>query len=354
LAVLAIGVGSWACKGDPQGDLRGDAVEVIAAPSVLFINQGETELVLIEVNDAQGNQLGISDFAMVSNDPLVSVVEDSTFNLVFDAQGNAVRPVPWTRARFAVTGVGGVDATVTASGGGVSTDIPVRVVPLTVPAAFANGAGTINDPVVITAPNLVFDTSPVAVGDTRCQADNDAIAPGIQPAVGFFEECHVLSVAADGSSMTVAAGPDVAGGAVIALGNVMVSFLGTLSLNVTTETAPTVDPTIPTAPGTDGSAPPALPVPANVGEATAFYDTYVMIDNFYTFTPAVDGNYTIELAWPGTADVDLITDVGFGFTLDNPEVVTADLLAGVPIDVIADLYAGAQPGALVIVITWNN
>jgi hypothetical protein len=91
-----------------------------------------------------------------------------------------------------------------------------------------------------------------------------------------------------------------------------------------------------------------------VGEATAFYDTYVMIDNFYTFTPAVDGNYTIELAWPGTADVDLITDVGFGFTLDNPEVVTADLLAGVPIDVIADLYAGAQPGALVIVITWNN
>jgi hypothetical protein len=115
LAVLAIGVGSWACKGDPQGDLRGDAVEVIAAPSVLFINQGETELVLIEVNDAQGNQLGISDFAMVSNDPLVSVVEDSTFNLVFDAQGNAVRPVPWTRARFAVTGVGGVDATVTAS-----------------------------------------------------------------------------------------------------------------------------------------------------------------------------------------------------------------------------------------------
>ncbi len=153
LAVLAIGVGAWACKGDPQGDLRGDAVEVVATPASIFINQGATELVVIEVRDAQGNALGLSDFAMTSSSGNVTVVEDDEFNNIYDAQGDPVRPSPWTRARFEVTGVGTGSATLTASGGGLSLDIPVRVVPVEIMStAISNINPVLGEVVTITLP----------------------------------------------------------------------------------------------------------------------------------------------------------------------------------------------------------
>jgi hypothetical protein len=198
LVVLAIGVGSWACKGDPQGNLRGDAVQVIAAPSSLFIDQGETELVLIEVLDDQGNQLGITDFAMTSGSPVVTVLEDSTFNLVFDAEGNAVRPSPWTRARFHVCAGTFVfvpnptpddpnagdqvcmdnitgSTTLTASGGGLTLDIPVRLVPVSLlTGAISPTAPAITETVTITMPpGVLLDpaTSTVTFSDGSVPAN---------------------------------------------------------------------------------------------------------------------------------------------------------------------------------------
>jgi len=153
LAVLAIGVGAWACKGDPQGDLRGDAVKVNATPSSIFVDQGETALVQIEVVDAQENALGVTDFAMTASSAVVSVAEDDAFNNIYDAAGNAVRPSPWTRARFEVTGVNTGSATLTASGGGISLDIPVRVVPVAIQtAAVSNINPVLGEVVTITLP----------------------------------------------------------------------------------------------------------------------------------------------------------------------------------------------------------
>lgn len=175
LAVLAIGVGAWACKGDPQGDLRGDAVKVNASPASIFVNQGETALVQIEVVDAQENALGITDFAMTASSAVVSVAEDVAFNNIYDAAGNAVRPSPWTRARFEVTGVNTGSATLTASGGGVSLDIPVRVVPVSLlTGAVSNATPALTEVVTITMPaGVVLDpaTSTVTFSDGSVPAN---------------------------------------------------------------------------------------------------------------------------------------------------------------------------------------
>jgi len=176
LAVLAIGVGAWACKGDPQSALRGDPVAVTASPTSMFINQGDDELIVIEVVDEQGNQLGISDFSLISNNAaLVSVQEDSAFNLVYDAQGVATRPVPWTRARYKVTGVGTGATTLTASGGGLTLDIPARSVPISLlTGALSNATPGLTEVVTITMPaGVVLDpaTSTVTFADGSVPAN---------------------------------------------------------------------------------------------------------------------------------------------------------------------------------------
>jgi hypothetical protein len=211
LVILAIGVGSWACKGDPQGDLRGDAVAVIASPSSLFINQGETELVLLEVNDAQDNQLAISDFTLTSNDPGVTVVEDSTFNLVFDANGDAVRPSPWTRARFEVTGTAFVSTTLTASGGGVTREVPVRVVPaMDLAVSISNLTPPLGDTLTFTA----------AAGTHFTDSSVVRFAGDSTPACNCIP--IVVSVDPTGATMLVLVGPNVNGPATIS--NVQVNF----------------------------------------------------------------------------------------------------------------------------------
>jgi hypothetical protein len=301
LVILAIGVGSWACKGDPQGSLnRGDAVKILAAPTALFIDQGETELILVEVLDEQGNQLGITDFAMTSNNPGVTVVEDTTFNLVYDAQGNATRPSPWTRARFEVTGVNTVGTTVTASGGGLTLDIPVRVVPVNILApTISNANPVLGEEVTITFPSGV-------------------VADPATTTVSFPSSPTPVNVVVDpaGTSITFLPGPNTAEAATIS--NLSMTYASSVPpFSLDTE-VPITTPAITEVPVTWSNA---SPIPGEIVRMTAgagfqFSATSTVVSaTFSTLIDAVD---------PGGTFIDLVFPIGGGgFELVSGVISTA-------------------------------
>lgn len=319
LVVLAIGVGSWACKGDPQSTLnRGDAVKVFAAPSALFIDQGETELILIEVLDAQGNQLGITDFAMSSNNPGVTVVEDTTFNLVYDANGVATRPSPWTRARFIVGGVNTVGTTVTASGGGVTLDIPVRVNPVNIlTPAISNITPVLGEVVTITLP----------VG---------VVADPVNTTVSFPGSPTPVNVVVDpsGTSLSFLPGPNTAVAATIS--NLSMTYApGVPSFSLDTE-VPITTPAITEVPVTWSNT---SPIPGEVVRMTAgagfqFSATSTVVSStFSTLVDAVD---------PAGAWVDVVFPIGGGgFEVVSGAVSTA--APQFPLTVPADNHINSVP-----------
>jgi len=224
LAVLAIGVGAWACKGDPQSALRGDAALVVASPASLFLQQGISELVTIEVVDDQGNQLSIPDFALTSNNAGITVAEDSGYNYIYDASGVATRPSPWTRARYVVTGSAFVSTTLTASGGGVSLDLPARVVPATDLAfGISDLAPPLGDTLTFTA----------AAGTHFTDSSSVTFASGPAPIV--------VSIDPTGATMRILPGPNTNGPATVT--NVQVNFDPSLVFTVTSTDA-VVNPTI--------------------------------------------------------------------------------------------------------------
>ncbi len=159
----------------------------------------------IEVVDAQENALGVTDFAMTSNNAGVTVVEDTAFNNIYDAAGNAVRPSPWTRARFEVTGTAFVSTTLTASGGGVTVDIPVRVLPAAnLAVGISNLTPPLGDTLTITA----------APGTHFTDSSTVSFAGGPAPVL--------VSIDPAGAFMLVLPGPSTSGQATIT--NVQVNF----------------------------------------------------------------------------------------------------------------------------------
>jgi hypothetical protein len=296
----------------------------------MFVQQGETELILIEVVDAQGNQLGISDFAMVSK-----------FNLVFDAQGNAVRPVPWTRARFAVTGVGGVDATVTASGGGLSMDIPVKVVPTSMPSVFTPASADPGTPITVTASGYLFPAGSAL--DFGLNSNSISL------------DAPILSTAADASSITVCPFPGSSGGGNFS--GVSINFLPTTPLAIPGTGQLDITTNVTALPGTDDPlTAPTISAPTVVGEATCTFDVGSGFDaagdKYYNADITVDGSYTIDLYWSNGADEDLFATNGFSFYA-QPETVSGPLVAG-PEQIIVELFSGATPAWIGIVITRDS
>ena len=52
LALLAIAVGAWACKGDPNESLnRGTGTTINAFPNVVFVDNGAVQEVFVDVRD---------------------------------------------------------------------------------------------------------------------------------------------------------------------------------------------------------------------------------------------------------------------------------------------------------------
>ncbi|HXI20015.1 MAG TPA: hypothetical protein VNH46_02970 [Gemmatimonadales bacterium] len=151
--MLAAVIGVLSCKGDPTSDLRNGVDHLLADPGALFADSGATKNVVVTAVDAQGNLLG-THFALGTVGAGITVVEDDSFNLVYDNNGNLVRPSDPTRARYIVTTtVNTASTSFTVTAGGKSITIPVRVLPASVPSpTVSNNTPGLGDTVTMTLP----------------------------------------------------------------------------------------------------------------------------------------------------------------------------------------------------------
>lgn len=227
MVVLTAAVALWSCSGDPTDSFQGGE-KIVASPTAVFVNQGGTEFITVQLIDGQGSQLA-ADFEVRNIGPGITVTQDTSF-LPTTNGGHLL-----TSARFAVGGVDPTSSTFEVVAGGVTDTIPVRVVPTGtgIPIVTVSSTGpNANDPTVLTvaAPFQFFADSGVST---------DAGA-GI-----------VISRAADGRSITVLPPP---GSTTTATVSVAADYLPSVPLPTTTDVPLTISATVPTLAGADAPA----------------------------------------------------------------------------------------------------
>jgi hypothetical protein len=321
IALLAAAAGLWSCNGDPTGDLR-EGEKILSDPASVFISQGETKFVTVEMVDGQGNQLA-TDFAAQDISPGITVVEDPTF-----LETTIGTRLP-TQERFVVTGVTPSVNSFVVTGGDVADTIPVRVLPISFTPTFSNAAPAQNEAITITAPaGFVF-------------ASDAIISFGADTAV-------VVSRAVDGTSFTFVPVPGfVAGRFPGTVSGALSDLFNTVPLSI-----PSVDsvdiPGIAAIPGTGapGTAPnlngPAVGTSAVLFDAGTFTGADLTFDaglgaQYYKITITEAGDYKFTTNWVGAAtapDIDAIlcsdatcSDGGTsaGVTAGQPESATLTL-----------------------------
>ena len=195
-SVLLAAVGLLGCRDNPIEPGEGVA-KIVASPSRIFIAQGGSENVTIQALDDQGNPL--PDAVTVSAQPGagVTVTKDESLRPTYAPDGTLVPLPEGTVSRFIVTATEFVKTSFTVTAGGVTLDIPVEVVPATLPATLSKTDLAWGDTITITAPAGTFfrDTSRVT------------FAGGIAPII--------VDRAADGSSIRLIPGPNSSGAATV-------------------------------------------------------------------------------------------------------------------------------------------
>ena len=294
ITLLAAATGLWSCNGDPTGDLRAGE-RILADPASVFLDEGATKFVTVQLIDGQGNQLA-TDFSAQNVGSGITVEKDPTF-----LQTTINTHLP-TQARFVVTGTTPVVSSFDVSAGDSTLTIPVRVLPTSFTPGFSTAAPAQNEIVTITAPS----------GFSFASAS--AVVSGADTGV-------IVSKAADGSTLSFVAKP----GLDTLPTTSRLTVVGTTSdlyssvpLTLPTTDSITIAPVAAIA-GTDapGSAPTfAAPLAAS-GTVTAVFDkgTFTGADvtaigfgatanQYYQITIPEAGDYSIAVGWDGTSDLD--------------------------------------------------
>jgi hypothetical protein len=140
------------CNSEPTGDLRNGPEQLVATPSQLFIEVGETKTVEVGAVDAQGNPLDFN-YEVTETGTGINVRRDSSFLPIFVNDSVLQAPAVGPRFRFIVEGTGYTQTSFTVSAGGLDIEIPVQVVPqLGLAATFSNEAPALGESVTLTAP----------------------------------------------------------------------------------------------------------------------------------------------------------------------------------------------------------
>ena len=284
--------GLAACSGDPTGDLRNGVDHLLATPSAIFLTRGAVTNVTVEAVDEQGNRQG-TRFTLGAVSPMIRVVEDSSFNLIYDSHGNLVFPEKPTRLRYAVSPLASAgDASFVVRAGGREITVPVRLVPDSVAATYSSATPAPGDTVTLTtaAPFQLRANATVDAGGSR------AILVGRTPTTLQF-------VPLPGG----AAGPATVNG-------VALDYASSLSLSLPTTAALAVPAGLT---GVDALATaPALTLPA-AGATTMFVDAGAMqpvpecdADNgspcrAYRLDLATARTFKVDATWQGTTDLGL-------------------------------------------------
>lgn len=236
--VLAVALAALSCKGDPTDSLRNGVDHLVATPSSIFLAAGATTTILVEAVDEQGNRQG-TGFTLGTVGAGITVVEDDSFNLIFNEKGNQVPPSKWPRVQYVVTATANTaSSSFVVSAGGKNLTIPVRVIPtdLTV-ATLSNATPALGDTIVITAP-APFKFTPASL----------ASAAG-GPIV-------TLGISADSSQLTVVPGPSILGP--VSVSNTVLDYAPTVGPFALTSAAALSTPAVTNVAATFSSATPAV------------------------------------------------------------------------------------------------
>lgn len=330
LVVLVASVALGSCSGDPTDSYRGEPVGIVANPTALFLERGQTQQVIVEVIDEQGNPL--PEDVSFAGGTGITVVEDTAY-----LQTSTTEQQPKYERAFNVTANELVSTSFTVTGGGQTGDVIVRVTPpaAEIPLAAATFAGpNPSDPVTLTVPApYIFP----ATSNTVWIVGADTLYGEV---VGFSE---------DGRTLTVLPYPGMTTAPTVITA---IDYLPTTELETTTDVPFTVSATPVPKPGTNDLA--TAPTFTLFGGSGGFIDgnggyaaaacgpTNTGVPcQLYKFTVAEDTEFEAYLRWSNEADMglyvtseDLSTDVvacdglGRGAGLNQPEHCTLELPAG--------------------------
>jgi pre-peptidase len=212
--------GLLSCKGDPTDSLRNGVDQLQADPSQIILDSATTQTFIVSAVDEQGNQVSAKFSATATGG--ITVLFDSSYNRVFDANGNLKPQNPATHVRYTVSGNAVGNANVTVSAGGKQVVIPVRVPPTSLAATISKTNPNPGDTITITLPApatfafTVGDTSSIGVtiGGNTCRivavtAGNSAVSciplpgstgrPSLRNVLPGFGSLGPITVSTDGS-----------------------------------------------------------------------------------------------------------------------------------------------------------
>jgi len=208
--MLTAALGVLSCSGDPTADLRNGIDHLIASPTDISINNGDSVAITVQAVDEQGNVIA-TEFTGTTTDPQIDFKRDDSFIPVYDAENRLVPPTSPTRARFFAKALGVTAATVTVTAGGKSRDLSVVTLPTVFGGVYATDPSNLGllDTVSVAPPaGLTFDVNvpPTITG-----------APG-DPLVIDFTANNLSFVPAGGTTgpLTVQVNLDYAGPGVVA------------------------------------------------------------------------------------------------------------------------------------------
>ncbi len=348
LIVLAAVAGLGSCGGDPTGDSIGVGEHIVADPTSVFVGEGGSEFVVVQLLDTLGNQQA-ADFEVQNVGAGITVEKDTTY--LQTTIGTQLE----TASRFIVSGQTPVATTFDVVSGGISTTVPVKVVPASFAATFSNPAPVQNEVVTITAApgykflpdaNIEFAGAPSVVTVRSPDSTSFSFVPA--------PTLDTVALRTDGVVTGVEA-PNIPG----------------VALEVPTAdsiTIPSIDTLFPAAaPATA----PVIPTPP-AGQTSGFFDAGAFTGadvtgdggigaQYYQFTVTEAGIYTVAVGWESTSDVDLIicSDAScadadnnnfIGASSLNPESVDLNLIPGT-YRFAAVLFDGPPPGRIQLSIT---
>ncbi len=229
--VLAVAVGFLSCSGDPTGSFR-EPSGIVANPTTLFINVGETKPVIASLQDEQGNQIA-ADYEITAVGAGIAVVQDTAFQHT-TAPGVHID----NSVRFQVTASSIANSSFTINAGGQSLVVPVRVTPSTVDIVISNPAPAWGDTITLTAPAGVLFT------------DSSGVTFAGGPAG------DLVSLSPDRTVLTVVPGPNTLGA--VTISHTTVTYDETLDFTITSNGTVTSPPLTDLAGATLSNQTPAL------------------------------------------------------------------------------------------------
>jgi len=328
--LLAACVGLWSCTNDPTGDLGGTPTTLAADPGSIFVDQGDTTQIEMTLLDEQGATIPAS-YVVSNTSANIEVFVDEEFLPEYDADGNLVIPEEVSRLRVSVIGVSAASTSFTVTAGGVTTEIPVRVVPTSLSATFSELTPDIGENLVVTMPaGLTFDAEATFT-----------FAGAADP--------FIVDRAVDGTSVTLLVAPGT--NAPLTIDGVHPDFAPDVALVLSTSETITATSTTVFVGSDDTGTAPEITIPA-VGGSVSWYDIPATSPQYYKFVLATATTLTTTINWEDAGgDIDIAWYDGAGGFLGyfgagtgaHPEVSTHAFDAGTYF-IGPEIYSGSPGG----------